>query len=149
VQFRSEKHGIQRTVNRINLKAIAYILGAVTVVAWIFISQNLIFVVNLMAMTIALYVAGAIVVGGGLERLLRVLLIAFLAVVVSDLVFYFLPSFIALCFSLFVLLIAMKRFLIGDHDSGWFGAICIVLLSVIFLLMIELLIVMAQLFLPI
>ena len=136
-------------MNRINLKAIAYTLGTLIVAIWILISNNATFAVNLMAMTIAVYIAGTIVVGGGREKLLKALLIAFFAVVVSDFVFYFLPSFIALCLSLFVLLIAMKRFLIEDHDAGWFGAICIVLLSSLFLLIIEIVIVMTQLFLPI
>lgn len=126
-------------MNEISFKEIAYVLGtSVLAIFWLIahvlglIAYSEIFVVNFIAMSVALYVAISIVVEGGLRKLLTVLAISFLAVIISDLCFYFLQPFIALCISLVVLLVIIKYFLIRDHDSGWFGALCAELIGLIF-----------------
>ena len=124
-------------MNMGDLTAIAYVLGALAVAIWVSISYNVVFVVNFIAMSIALYVASSIVVEGGLRKLLTVLAISFIAVIISDLCFYFLQPFIALCIFVFVLLVIIKYFLIKHHDSGWFGAICAELIGLIFFSVIE------------
>jgi len=137
-------------VKGISLKVITYVFGALAlaVCGFIgFIAYNLIFIVNVIAMTIALYAASSIVVGGELKKLGNVFIISFLAVVISDLCFTFFQQFIALCISLFVLLVIIRYSLIKDHDSGWFGALCAEVMSQIFLLVIATILAMARLFL--
>lgn len=124
-----------------------YLLNALLLAIFDFISDNNIFIVNVFAMTIALYVASSIVVGGELKKLLTVFIISFLAIVISDLCFFFLHPFIALCISLFILLAAIKYVLIRDHDSGWFGALCIELIGLIFLMVFYTVLALAQFFL--
>lgn len=137
-------------MDRTSLKIIAYVLGALASAIWVFISQNVVFAMNFIVMTIALFAASSIVVGGRLRSLLAVFVVSFLAVAISDLFFYFLHiPLIALCISLFLLLAAVKYLLIKDHDSGWFGALCIVFMGMIFLLVIELFLVLALFFFPI
>ncbi len=136
----------KKGVNRINLRLIPYVFGALALAICGFITYNLVFVVNVVVMTIALYVASSIVVGGELKRLLNVFIISFLAVIVSDLCFAFLQPFIALCIFLFVLLVTIRYSLIKDHDSGWFGALSAELMGLIFLLVIEIILGIAQLF---
>jgi len=137
----------KKGVSRINLKVILYVFGALALAICGFIAYNLIFVVNVIVMTIALYVASSIVVGGELKKLLNVFIISFMVVIISDLCFSFFQPFIALCTSLFVLLVAIRYSLIKDHDSGWFGALCAGLMGLIFLSMIEIVLGIAQLFL--
>ena len=138
---------VKKGVNGFILEVNAYVFGALTLAIYDFIAHNLIFIVNVAAMTIALYVASSIVVGGDLKKLLNVFIISFLFVIVSDLCFSFFQPFIALCISLFVLLVAIRYSLIKNHDSGWFGAFCAELVGLIFLLMIEIVLAIAQLFL--
>lgn len=141
-------------MDRIRLEVLGYVLGTsvlailgLTTYILELIAYSEIFVLNILAMTIGLYLGSSIVVGGGPKRLLTVLLISFLAIVISDLCFSFLQPFIALCISLTALLVMIKSFLIKDHDSGWFGAVCAELMAVIFLLIIEMTLALAQLFL--
>lgn len=82
-----------------------------------------------------------------LKNSLTVFIISFLAIVISDLCFFFLHPFIALCISLFILLAAIKYVLIRDHDSGWFGALCIELIGLIFLMVFYTVLALAQFFL--
>ncbi|MFQ6064480.1 MAG: hypothetical protein ACE5L6_03300 [Candidatus Bathyarchaeia archaeon] len=141
--------GVKKKVDSTRLRIIAYVLGALTSATWVFISQNATFAMNFVAMTIALYAANSIVVGGGFRSFLAVSVVSFLAVAISDLFFNFLNQpFIAFCISLFLLLAAIKHFLIRGHDSGWFGALCIVLMGMIFLFVIEMILALAHLFLP-
>jgi len=109
-------------VNEISFKLIAYLFCALALAICGFIAYNVIFIVNVIATTIAFYVASSIVVGGELKKLLNVFIISFLAVVIFDLSFSFFQHFIALCISLFVLLFMIRYSLIKDHDSAWFGA---------------------------
>jgi len=60
--------------------------------------------------------------------------------------FSFLQHFIAFCISLTAWLVMIRYFLIRDHDSGWFGAVCTEVMAVIFLLVIEILLALAGLF---
>ena len=135
----------------ISPKVIAYVFGALAIAIYGFITYlgayMHVFIVNVIAMTLSLYVGSSIVVGGELKRLLNVFIISFLAVTISDLCFAFFQPFIALCISLFVLLVIIKYSLIKDHDSGWFGALCAGLMSLVFLLMIEMILAIARLLL--
>ena len=134
-------------MNGISLRVIAYVFGGLALAVCGFVAYNPIFIVNVIAMTIALYAASSIVVGGELKKLWSVLIISSLAVVISDLCFTFFQPFIALCISLFVLLVIIRYSLIKDHDSGWFGALCAEVMGLIFLSMIEIILAIAQLFL--
>ncbi|UCG45166.1 MAG: hypothetical protein JSV58_07310 [Candidatus Bathyarchaeota archaeon] len=130
-----------------SLRAIPYVFGILVMIVFGFIAYNEIFVINVLAMTAAVYIAGSIVVGRELKKLLNVFVISFLAVVVSDLCFLFLQQFVALCITLAVLLVSIKYSLIGDHDSGWFGALGSLFLGIIFLLIIEIILGPVRLFL--
>ena len=115
----------------------ACVLGAFALVIYGFIAGSFVSIVNVIAMTIALYVASSIVVGGELKKALTIFTISVLFVIISDLCFSLLQPFIALCISLFVLLAAIRYSLIRDHESGWFGAICAELVGLVFLLPIQ------------
>ncbi|TET62664.1 hypothetical protein E3J49_07600 [Candidatus Bathyarchaeota archaeon] len=136
----------KKRVNRINPRVIPYAFGALALAICGFIAYNLVFMVNVVVMTIALYVACSIVVGRELKNLLNVFIISFLTVIISDLCFAFLQPFIALFIFFFVLLVAVRYSLIKDHDSGWFGALCATVLGLIFLLPIAIILVIVQLF---
>jgi len=137
----------KKRVNRINPRVIPYAFGALALAICGFIAYNLVFMVNVVVMTIALYVACSIVVGRELKNLLNVFIISFLTVIISDLCFAFLQPFIALFIFFFVLLVAVRYSLIKDHDSGWFGALSAELMGLIFLLVIMMILGIAQLFL--
>jgi len=128
-------------------KAITYVFGGLALAICGFVPYNPVFITNVIVMTIALYAASSIVIGGELKKLWNVLVISSLAVIISDLCFTFLQVFIALCISLFVLLVIIRYSVIEDHDSGWFGALCAETLGLVFLLIIEIVLAMAQLFL--
>ena len=145
--------GANKRVDRIRVRVIGYVLGTsvlaiLGLIAYVLglTAYSEIFVVNILAMTVGLYLGISIVVEGGLKRFLTVLLISFLAMVISDLCFSILQHFIAFSISLIVLLVMIRYFLIRDHDSGWFGAVCAELMAVIFLLVIEMILALAQLF---
>jgi len=129
------------------LKAIAYTIGTLILAIGSFVVYNSIFIVNVTAMTIALYMATSLVIGVELKRLLNVFMISLLAVIVSSFCFSLFQPFIALFIFVVVSLVAVKYSLIKDHDSGWFGAICAELMAIIFLLIIEIILVVAQLLL--
>jgi hypothetical protein len=124
-------------------------LAAVGLVISGFILFGLNFVINTSAMTFALYVSISIVVeiAEKSKKLLSIWVVSALFLLVSELAFSFLQQFVALCVSLCVLLVLTKYALIKDHDSGWFGALCGVLLSLFFLLPVELILVIGRLFL--
>jgi hypothetical protein len=143
-----------KRVDRISFKAFGYvisasvlaILGLIThFLGWVTYSETL--VINIMAMTAGLYIGTSIVVGRGLERFLTALLISFLSIVISDVFFAFIQPFIAFSFSLVLLLVIVRYFLIRDHDSGWFGAVCAELMAGIFLFLIYVILAMVRAFL--
>jgi len=133
-------------VNKISPTAIA-LFSALALTASGFTLYNLNFVVNSIAVTVALYAAVSIVIGMGVDRrrLLNVFVIAALFIIITELSLTFLQELVALFISLSVLLVIIKYSLIKDHDSGWFGAICAEMLGLLFLLVIELTLAVAQL----
>jgi len=58
----------KKGVNRINLRLIPYAFGALALAICGFILYNLVFMVNVVVMTIALYVASSIVVWENLRN---------------------------------------------------------------------------------
>ena len=134
-------------MHRIIFKVITYVFGGLALAICGFVPYNPVFITNVIVMTIALYAASSIIIGRELKKLWSVLVISSLAVIISDLCFTFLQVFIALCISLFVLLVIIRYSLIEDHDSGWFGALCAEIIGLVFLSIIEIVLAMAQLFL--
>ena len=134
-------------MHKITFKAVTYVFGGLALAIYGFVPYNPVFITNVIAMTIALYAASSIIIGRELKKLWSVLVISSLAVIISDLCFTFLQVFIALCISLFVLLVIIRYSLIEDHDSGWFGALCAEVIGLVFLSIIEIVLAMAQLFL--
>ena len=134
-------------MNKISPTTIA-LFSALALTATGFTLYNLNFVVNSIAVTVALYAAVSIVIGIGVDRqrLLNVFVIAALFIIITELSLTFLQELVALFISLSVLLVIVKYSLIKDHDSGWFGAVCAEMLGLIFLLVIELTLAIAQLF---
>jgi len=132
--------------SRIRVTSVAYIIGVLALAVYGFIAYSVVPIVNVIVIAVALYAASSIIVGGELDKLLTVFTISVLFTIVSDLCFVFLQPFIAFCISLFVLLVAVKYSLIKDHDSGWFGAICTELMGLVFLLPIEMVLAMTQIF---
>ncbi len=133
--------------SRIRVTSVAYIFGVLTLAIYGFIAYSVVPIVNVIVMTVALYAASSIVVGGESKKLLTVFTISVLFTIVSDLCFASLQPFIALCISLFIMLVGIRYSLIKDHDSGWFGALCAVLLGLVFLLPITIVLAIAQFFL--
>ncbi|UCG45597.1 MAG: hypothetical protein JSV58_02090, partial [Candidatus Bathyarchaeota archaeon] len=123
--------------SRFGVNSVAYVLAVVALAAYGLVSYSLVPIVNVVAMTIALYAASSIVVGGGLKSLLTVLTISILTNIASDVCFAILDPFIAFCISFFILLAAIKYSLIRDHDSGWFGALGAQFIGMILLMIIE------------
>ena len=118
--------------------SVAHILGILALTVYGLVAYSVVPVINVVAMTIALYAASSLVVGGGPKNLLTVLTVSVLSTIVSDLCFASLPPFVAFCTSFLVLLAAIKYSLIRDHDSGWFGALGAQIIGMIFLMAIEL-----------
>ena len=131
---------------KVRVTSVAYILGVLTLAIYGFITYSIVPVVNVLAVTVALYAGCSIVVGGGLKSLLTVLMISVLFTIVSDLCFAFLQPLIAIGISLFIMLAAVKYSLFEDHDSGWFGAICAELMGLVFLIPIEITLALTQIF---
>lgn len=134
-------------MHKITFKAVTYVFGGLALAIYGFVPYNPVFITNVIVMTIALYASSSIIIGRELKKLWSVLVISSLAVIISDLCFTFLQVFIALCISLFVLLVIIRYSLIEDHDSGWFGALCAEIIGLVFLSIIEIVLAMAQLFL--
>lgn len=122
------------------IRSTAIILsGGFALVVSGFILFGINFLVNTFTVVLALYVATMIVLGFRFKsrELLSVFTISAFFVLISELVFSFSQQFIALCLSLFVLIAIMRYSLLKDHDSGWFGAFAVVILSLVLLLAIE------------
>ncbi|UCG45033.1 MAG: hypothetical protein JSV58_06575 [Candidatus Bathyarchaeota archaeon] len=124
----------------------AYVLGIISLAIYGLVSSSVIPIVNVVAMTIALYAASSIVVGGGMKSFLAILTISILTSIISDICFATLEPFIAFCFTFFILLIAIKYSVIRDHDSGWFGALGAQFIGMILLMIIEIILGMVYLF---
>jgi hypothetical protein len=129
----------------INTKAIAYGFVALALAIFGFTVYNIFFILSVIAMTLALYGANSIVAEGELKQLWNVLIVSLFALIFSNLFFSFFQQFIAFAISSFSFLVLIKYFLIKNHDSSWFGALCIELLSFLFLFIIELVLTVMQL----
>lgn len=131
------------------VRAIAGSLAVVGLLISGFILFGLDFVINTSALTVALYATVSMVVeiAEKPKKLLSIMAVSAFFLLLSELAFSLLQQFVALCASLGVLLALTKYALIKDHDSGWFGAVCVVVLSLVFLLVIELILVIGRLLL--
>lgn len=93
------------------------------------------FFVELLVLTVVLYVAGLIVVGKRRALFSDAFVISLLGTVLSTVFAVLLPGWIALLMSIFVWLLLIKRF----YETGWFGALAVGILVVIIYLAILLL----------
>jgi len=92
-----------------------------------------VFFLSLLVLTVVLYLAGLIVVGGKRARLTDAFLISLLGTILSNLFFIFIPyGLIALFLSIVVWLLLIKRF----YETGWVGAFAVGILTIIVYLVI-------------
>jgi hypothetical protein len=99
------------------------------------------FFVNLLILTLVLYLAGLVVVGGRRARFIDALIISLLGTILSTLFFLFIPySLIALVLNIIVWLLLIKSL----YETGWLGAIAVGILAMIIFLVIS--IILALLF---
>jgi hypothetical protein len=86
------------------------------------------FLVPLLILTVVLYLAGLLVVGGRRARFSEAFLIAFLGTIVSAIISLFIPYFLLLLvIEVIVWLALIKHF----YETGWLGALTVAILSVI------------------
>ncbi|MEM3704166.1 MAG: hypothetical protein QXX79_07115 [Candidatus Bathyarchaeia archaeon] len=86
------------------------------------------FFVELLILTVVLYLAGQIVVGGKRALFSDAFIIALLGTVLTTLFIAFVPySLIAILLSVFVWLLLIKRL----YETGWLGAIAVGIIAVI------------------
>lgn len=103
-----------------SLHGIKFLTNLIFGVAW--------FLIELLMLTIVLYVAGRVVVGERRARLLDALIIALLGTVLSAILIAFIPyGFIALILSALVWLLLIK----GLYETGWLGAIAVGILALV------------------
>jgi len=86
-----------------------------------------IFIINLVVMTIVFYLAGIIVVGKRRALLSDAFVISLLGTIVSSICSLFFPPVIGLILSLLVWLLLIKRY----YETGWMGALAVAVLAVI------------------
>jgi hypothetical protein len=99
------------------------------------------FFVNLLILTLVLYLAGLVVVGGRRARFIDAFIISLLGTILSTLFFLFIPySLIALVLNIIVWLLLIKSL----YETGWLGAIAVGILAMIIFLVIS--IILALLF---
>lgn len=88
----------------------------------------MLFLVELLVLTVVLYLAGRIVVGGKHTLFSDAFIIALLGTVLSSLFMAFIPySFIALLLSIFIWLLLIKRL----FETRWLGAIAVSILAIV------------------
>jgi ABC-type Na+ efflux pump permease subunit len=86
------------------------------------------FFVGLLVLTVVLYLAGLIVVGGKRARFSDALIIAFLGTVLSTLFLMFIPyPLIALILSIITWLLLIKSL----YETGWLGSLAVGILAII------------------
>lgn len=86
------------------------------------------FVASLLVLTVVLYLAGLIVVGGKRARFSDALIIALIGAVLSTLFFMFIPyPLIALVLSIVTWLLLIKSL----YETGWLGALAVGILAII------------------
>jgi hypothetical protein len=86
-----------------------------------------IFIVNLVVMTIVFYLAGIIVVGKRRALLSDAFVISLLGTIVSSICSLFFPPVIGLILSLLVWLLLIRHY----YETGWMGALAVAVLAVI------------------
>ena len=85
------------------------------------------FVMNLIIMTIIFYVAGVIVVGKRRALFSDAFVISLLGTVVGNICLLFFPPIIGLFLSLIVWLLLIRHY----YETGWLGALAVAILAVI------------------
>jgi hypothetical protein len=89
------------------------------------------FFVSLLVLTVVLYLAGLIVVGGKRARLTDALIISLLGTVLSTLFFMFIPyPLIGLILSIITWLLLIKSL----YETGWLGSLAVGILAIIIFL---------------
>jgi hypothetical protein len=92
------------------------------------------FLVNLIVLTLVLYFAGLIVVGGRRARFRDAFLISLLGTILSAAFLLFIPyGLIALLLSIFVWLLLIKSL----YETGWLGAIAVGFLAIIIFIVVS------------
>lgn len=95
-----------------------------------------VFFVNLLVLTVFVYLAGLVVVGKKRALLSDALIISFVGTVLSTLFLMFIPyHFIALILCIFVWLLLIKSL----YETGWLGAIAVGILTIIVFLAVTIL----------
>jgi hypothetical protein len=99
------------------------------------------FFVNLLILTLVLYLAGLVIVGGRKARFIDAFLISLVGTILSTVFFLFIPySLVALVLSIIVWLFLIKSL----YETGWLGAIAVGILAIVIFLVIS--IILALLF---
>jgi len=100
------------------------------------VSALVLFFVELLVLTVVLYLAGLIVVGRKRALISDAFIIALLGTVLSTLFVIFLPNWIAVILIVIVWLVLIKRL----YETGWLGAIAVGILAIVIYLAILVLI---------
>ena len=95
----------------------------------------ILFIMNLIIMTIVFYVAGVIVVGKRRALLSDAFVISLLGTVVGNICLLFFPTIIGLLLSLLVWLLLIRHY----YETGWLGALAVAILAVIIFVVVLLL----------
>ncbi|MDH5419659.1 MAG: hypothetical protein OEY39_07420 [Candidatus Bathyarchaeota archaeon] len=97
-----------------------------------FLFNIILFIIDLIVMTIVFYVAGVIVVGKRRALFSDAFVISLLGTVVSNICSLFFPPVIGLILSLIVWLLLIRRY----YETGWLGALAVAILAVIIYVMV-------------
>jgi len=85
------------------------------------------FMMNLIVLTVVFYVAGIIVVGGRRALFSDAFVISLLGTIVGNICLLFFPPIIGLILSLVVWLLLIRHY----YETGWLGALAVAILAVI------------------
>jgi len=85
------------------------------------------FMMNLIILTVVFYVAGLIVVGGRRALFSDAFIISLLGTIVGNICLLFFPPVIGLILSLVVWLLLIRHY----YETGWLGALAVAILAVI------------------
>jgi len=89
------------------------------------------FIVNLVVLTIVLYVAGRIVVGKKRALFSDAFVIALLGIVINTLFMAFLPGLFGAGLGLIISLIVYLLLIRHYYETGWLGALAVAILTVV------------------
>jgi hypothetical protein len=103
------------------------------------LSALVLFFVELLVLTVVLYLAGLIVVGKKRALISDAFIIALLGTALSTLFVVFLPNWIAILLIIIVWLILIKRL----YETGWLGAIAVGILAIVIYLAVLILVAIA------